>query len=432
MPSEPATPVVPTTHPPAGVPPPLLAASTRRPSSGRRFLIFLLSVYLGLFLADAAFSLADDTLTAFFGLHFLSVLRLLVGVFAVLMAVLIYGLMALTPMVPKRFFLPLTLSNLAAMLVSVPLLIYFYSRIQLIGWSISLCQVILGLGILYCSQGGFKFRWPLVGMSQLNPRRFSWLNLSGFVLVNIFVLVPVVIVYLFLSIALAVDHFSEGFVALRPSGITVQVRKYVRDDGKVIELFPMAHVADADFYQKVSETFPTNSIILMEGVTDDQNLLTNKISYKRMARSLGLAEQHEQFKPGLGKIVPADVDIGIFSKETIGLLNLVMLIHANGINPEILRQLTLYTPPPNFEEQLFADLLGKRNEHLLGEIQSHLAQSDNLMIPWGAAHMPGIAHGILKSGFHLDETREYMVIRFRGFGSSGKAAGPVSGNAKAD
>jgi hypothetical protein len=46
--------------------------------------------------------------------------------------------------------------------------------------------------------------------------------------------------------------------------------------------------------------------------------------------------------------------------------------------------------------------------------------------------MPGIARGILKSGFHLDETREYMVIRFRGFGSSGKAAGPASGEAKAD
>jgi hypothetical protein len=335
-------------------------------------------------------------------------------------------------MVPKRLFLPLTLSNLAAMLVSVPLVIYFYNRMQLIGWSISLCQVILGLGILYCSQGGFKFRWPLVGMSQLNLRRFSWLNLSGFVLVNIFVLVPAVIVCLLIGTALAVDHFSEGFVALRPSGISVQVRKYLRDDGKMIELFPMAHVADAGFYRKVSQTFPTNSIILMEGVSDDENLLTNKISYKRMARSLGLAEQHEEFTPGQGKMVRADVDISIFSKETIGLLNLVMLVHAKGVNPEILQQLTLYTPPPNFEEQLFADLLGKRNEHLLGEIQSHLAQSDNLMIPWGAAHMPGIARGILKSGFHLDETREYMVIRFRGFGSSGKTAGPASGDTKAD
>ncbi|MEJ0091214.1 MAG: hypothetical protein WDM80_15900 [Limisphaerales bacterium] len=107
-----------------------------------------------------------------------------------------------------------------------------------------------------------------------------------------------------------------------------------------------------------------------------------------------------------------------------------MLIHAKGMNPDALQQLSLYTPPPHFEEQLFDDLLGKRNEHLLGEIQSHLAHSDNLMIPWGAAHMPGIARGILKDGFRLDQTQEYMVIHFRGFGSSGKVAGQTNGDHK--
>lgn len=432
MPSEPAPPAGPTNHPPSGVPPPLLAASTHRPSSGRQFLAVLLSLYLGLFLIDAVASFADASMILFFNLHFFSVISAIISFFAIVASVLIYLSMGLTPMIPKRLFLPLTLFNLVAMLAVIPLTIYHYDRLSLIGWSVTTCQVICGLGILYCSQGGFKFRWPLVGLNQLNLRRFSWLNLSGFVLVNIFVLVPAVIVYLLIGTALAVDHFSEGFVALRPGGISVQVRKYVRDDGKMIELFPMAHVADAGFYRKVSQTFPSNSVILMEGVSDDGNLLTNKISYKRMARSLGLAEQHEQFEPGLGKIVPADVDIGIFSKETIGFLNLVMLVHAKGVNPEILQQLMLYQPPPNFEAQLFDDLLGKRNEHLLGEIQSHLAQSDNLMIPWGAAHMPGIARGIQKSGFHLDQTREYMVIRFRGFGSPGKAAGPASGEAKAD
>ncbi|MEJ0091213.1 MAG: hypothetical protein WDM80_15895 [Limisphaerales bacterium] len=209
--------------------------------------------------------------------------------------------MALTPMIPKRIFLPLTLFNLAATLASIPFLIYHYNRIHLIGWGVSTCQLIFGLLIFGWVQSGFKFRWPLVAVNQLNPRRFSWLNIFGFVLANIFVLLPAVIIYLFFSAALAVDHFSEGFVALRPGGIMVQVRKYVRDDGKTIELFPMAHVADADFYQKVSRMFPSNSIILMEGVTDEQNLLTNKISYKRMAKTLGLAEQHDEFSPAWPK-----------------------------------------------------------------------------------------------------------------------------------
>jgi len=46
------------------------------------------------------------------------------------------------------------------------------------------------------------------------------------------------------------------------------------------------------------------------------------------------------------------------------------------------------------------------------------------MVPWGAAHMPGIAREIIKSGFHLAETREYMVIRFRGVDNQGKEDRP--------
>ncbi len=436
MPNEPQIPTAPdnlqscSVPPVIAVPPTLPAEANHPASSGRKALTILLSVYLGLFLVDALVSFADDSFALFFGIHALSIIRGLVAFTAVLMALLVYVLMALTPMIPKRLFLPLTLFNLAATLVSIPFMIYHYDRLYLITWSVSACQLIFGLAALYVVLGGFRFHWPLVPASQLNPRRFSWLNLFGFVLANIFVLLPAVIIYLFFSAALAVDHFSDGFVALRPGGIMVQVRKYVRDDGKTIELFPMAHVADAGFYQKVSQTFPSNSIILMEGVTDEQNLLTNKISYKRMAQSLGLAEQHEEFSPGLAKMERADVDISIFSKETIGILNLIMMIHAKGMNPDALQQLSLYTPPPHFEVQLFDDLLGKRNQHLLGEIKSHLADSDNLMIPWGAAHMPGIARGIEKDGFHLKETQEYMVIHFGGSRNSTKVTAQPAGNEK--
>lgn len=384
----------------------------------------LLSLYLGLFVADATISLADATWTALSGFHFLPVFGGLLSFLGWLMAGLIYGLMALTPMIPKRIFLPLTLFNPAAMLAAIPLAIFFYDRLQLIGWAVSACQAILGLFVFCRVAGGFKFRWPVFAVDQFNPRAFSWANLAGFLAITLCVLLPAGLLYLAFNAALAVDHFSEGFVSLRPGGISVQVRKYVRDDGKVIELFPMAHVADAGFYRQVSQTFPTNSLILMEGVSDDQNLLTNKITYRRMARSLGLAEQREEFNPGRGKQVRADVDIGEFSAETIGFLNLVMLVHAWGVNPDVLIQLARYSPPPHFEERLFADLLARRNRHLLGEIQARLPETDNLMIPWGAAHMPGIAREIQRTGFRLVETREYQVIRFGGFDPSKKVAGP--------
>ena len=186
----------------------------------------------------------------------------------------------------------------------------------------------------------------------------------------------------------------------------------------------MSHVADASFYQKVSQTFPTNSIILMEGVTDNENLLTNKISYKRMAATLGVAEQHEAFAPTRGEMVRADVDVDRFSPETIDCLNLVMLVHSKGLNPGVLQKLMQYEPSPQTVEQIFDDILTKRNQHLLEEIHSHLPQSDNIMVPWGVAHMPEIAKEIQKSGFHLEETREYLVIRFHGFRNQSKGTSP--------
>jgi hypothetical protein len=210
----------------AGSPPPLPPEPVPTPSAGRQVLAILLSGCLGLFLADAVISLLDDTLSLCFGIHLLAGTRGMMCLLAVLMALLVYALMGLTPMIPKRLFLPLTLFNPLATLAVVPFAIYAYSRLQEVAWVISVCQLIFGLSILYVVQGGFEFRWPLVAETHLAARRFSWRNLSVFLLVNLLVLLPAVIVYLVLSAALAVGHFSEGFLALRPGGLTVQVRKY--------------------------------------------------------------------------------------------------------------------------------------------------------------------------------------------------------------
>ena len=236
-------------------------------------------------------------------------------------------------------FLPVTLYSPLALLVVVPCLIYFNGHIQTFAWIISLGQVVLGMGLFYWLQGGFKLCWQLVPESWLKDRSFSWRNLLVFVLASL-VGVPAVIAYLVLCTSLAVNHFSDGFVKLRPAGLTVQVRKYVRDDGKTIQLFPMAHVGDAGFYRALSESFQTDSTILMEGVTDNRNLLTNKITYKRMAASLGLSEQQKEFTPSRGQMVRADVDIGQFTTNTIDFLNLVMLIQSKGLNDENMLKLT--------------------------------------------------------------------------------------------
>jgi len=367
---------------------------------------------MALFLTDGVVSLLDDSLILFLDVHALTGLRGILFPFAMLMALVIYCLMGLTPMIPKRLFLPLALFNPLAGLLVIPFSIYAYGRIQQVAWAISFYQVVFGLGMLYLIQRGPKLRWPLVEQTRLKGRAFSWRNLSVFLLVNVFVLVPAVIAYCAVCASLAVDHFSDGFLALRPEGLRAQVRKYVHDDGKMIQLVPMSHIGETDFYRDLAESFPTNATVLMEGVTDDRNLLTNKISYKHMATTIGVSEQQKEFRPR-GHVMRADLDVGEFTKGTVDFLNLAMLLHTMGLTPETMTELMKYSEMPHFEEQLLDDVLRKRNRHLLGEIQARLQQSDHIIVPWGAAHMPGIAKGIQESGFRVSQAREVMVIRFR-------------------
>ena len=395
-------------------PPPLLPQSPApKSSSPPSTLTILLSVYLGLFLAEAIASLLNHSAAAVFKLNLFSIVSGPLAALLIVASIGLYVLMAFVPAIPKRVFLPLALFIPLAALAAMPLTIYFYGGLRLIDCGVSLVQLGMGLAAIYWAQGGLRWHWPLITENRFNLQRFSWRHLFGFVFVNIFLLLPGVAVYLFLCASLAVDHFSDGFVALRTHGLTVQARKYVRDDGKTVQLFPMAHVADRAFYKTLADSFTSNSIALMEGVSDEQGLLTNHISYQKMAESLGLAEQQKEFKPTQGEIVKADVDVSVFATNTLGFLNLVMMVHAKGFRPDIAMQLIQFTPAPGFEQELLDDLLHKRNRHVVEALRSRLEDSEEFIVPWGAAHMPGIAKEIEKLGFRLKESRDFTVLRFR-------------------
>ncbi len=413
------------THPPGGTPGGTISPGTpaAAPSAASQWLAAFLSLFVLMFLTDGILSFVGDSLILFKNLHWLDGLRILTGLAVFVLSLVTYALMALTPRVPKRLFVPLSLFGPVSTLLGIPFAIYHYQQTEWISWLTSGVELLAGVGVLVLLKGRGKLGWPLVPFRYLTGRGFSWLNLIVFVLANIFGLVPLTLVYLFICTSVGVSYYTDGFMGLHSGGFTMQARTYTRADGKTIQLFPMSHVAEADFYENVEQTFPTNSIILMEGVTDEHNLLTNKISYKRMAQSLGLAEQHEKFVPERGKRVRADIDIDQFSTNTISLLNLVMQIHAHGVNATDVQSLMQFAPSPDFANELFNDLLIKRNDHLLEEIQDHLPQTEYIVVPWGVAHMPGIAREIQKLGFHLQATRQFTAIRF--FHASNPASPPA-------
>lgn len=381
----------------------------------REFLAILLSLGLLLFLADGLLSLADDSLILLLQSHALSVVRNAVAPMTLLIMLGLYMLIGLTPAIPRRIFLPIAFFHLVAGLAALPFLIYAFERIQLVVWAVSLLQVLLGLAILHRLLGGFGFRWPLVTPRALTGRLFTWRHSGIFVLVNLLLVLPLVVIYLGLWANRAVHHFSDGFVALTTEGLKMEARKYVREDGKSILLLPMSHIGERDYYQRIAKSFTTNSIILAEGVTDRKGLLTNKLSYERLASSLGVAEQQKMFpKPErTNAVVPADVDVEEFARSTIDFLNFTARFHARGLDRESALQLLLDSGAHSHED-LIDDILHLRNERVLEEIGKQLQRADHLVVPWGAAHMPGIARGIQALGFRPTDRTEYVAIRFRG------------------
>ena len=384
------------------------------PSSWRKLVAILLSLFLGLFLASGLASVLDDSCVLFWGNHLFTNISGILTFLTLLAAVLVYGLMGLTPVMPKRIVLPVV-GFMALSLLAAPLaMIFYYQRILQYDLLASCAIVVLGLAMIRWLQGGWKPRWPVVADKHLGMRAFSWLNLSLFLLINLFVLLPVIAVYLGGCASVAVNRFTDGFMALRPAGVVVQARKYTREDGKTVLLFPMSHIADSSFYRSVMQTVSSNSVVLLEGVTDKSNLLTHGISYKWAAKSLHLAEQHEAFKLQQGELVRADVDVSQFSSNTLALLNIVALIHAQGVNPQTMSLLMGYTPTEDVEQQLLDDILLRRNEHLLEVLRARLPDANDFIIPWGAAHMAGISKEIQKSGFHLVATHDFVAIHFGG------------------
>ena len=391
----------------ASVPPPLPDGAQ---NAARPVLTAILSLALVIFLGSGLVSFFSDTLLLVINRQDLAVMAALGSLIMILTGFGLYCLMALMPGVPKRYFLPISLFLPVMTIAILPLLVYFKEHVLLIVWGLSLAQVLLGLLIVHRLQGGFRFCWPLFPERRLVERKFSWGNLVGVVMMGVFLLVPALLFYLAFSAKLAVEHFTDGFVAVHPSGISMQVRHYTRDDGRKIMLVPMSHVGESEFYEDLAASFPANSVILMEGVTDTSKLANTHSDYSKMAKAVGGVEQTKVFRPK-GEIVAADMDMSEFSPATLDLIKTAMLLHAKGVTPETLPILMKPTPP-GLEKQLMNDILTRRNHHLLGVIQQRLPTAEVIVVPWGAAHMPEIHREIQKLGFHVVDTKEYVAIRF--------------------
>ena len=233
------------------------------------------------------------------------------------------------------------------------------------------------------------------------------------------------------------NMFSNGFSLYScPS-------KYQDETGRTVDLIPMVHIADFNFYNTVTNDFLFGSnMVLGEGVNDQQGLLKNKkVEYSRAANLLGfhylVRQRHYAWA------VNCDGDVGDHSQKEIESIKEI----ADLCNSETFEELMLkckkysdeYAKDKN-KRQERKELLDKRNlilekcfdsilsdqlyvrkkiyddsqqpfkrksnpntyENMLAtldDFSNTSARYQRIAIPWGAAHMPYFHEMLKKKGF---------------------------------
>lgn len=367
------------------------------------------NIYIVLFLVDSIISLVNALTGWLFGIHPLLAVQTIIGLTVVVMSFPLYFFIGTMQGSRKRVAVPLMVFAIwSSLFAGLPLPIFFgFERTTFILSIIQPCVFVIAVAVLWNSGGNkhWLYRAPAFG-----PVSFRWARLFGFLAANIFLVFPLIVVFLTVSLSLAVSHFSRDFLRIGLDGISVEARTY-RYEGKTIFLLPTAHIAQDGFYEKSIAPLPVdNTVVLPEGVTDKNKLLRDGLSYKGMADTLGLKTQDNQVFVTDRKWRYCDVDISEFSEDTIAFIRNCAAFYrlwASGDREMALQKMA--SAPQIDHRLLLKELLEYRNHRVTDCINDCLPTYDNIVIPWGAAHMPGIENVILEWGGTLSERRKIQV-----------------------
>jgi hypothetical protein len=397
------------------------------------------NLFLVLFIADGGLSLLDELVSLLSPVSFLSGVRSVLACSVIVMAALVYLCLGIDRRLPKRVFLPLTL-----FVFWCPLSVWFFPALAgnrtyaLLAATAQVALVMLPLS-RFRKDGSRSLTMP---PAMFDAPLFSLKNTLVFGAVNLFV-IPLALVMLVLYTANSyMAEYTSGFMRLAPGGLYMTDRVYRRGN-RTIRLAGMIHVGEKKYYDELAGSVaPGRTIVLAEGVTDDKNLLRNRLDYGRVAGFLGLTSQEkmhfrgkliapealdepqapcrgggekEQASPA--DILRADVDISAFRPPTILLLNtmgkLLQETHSIvkgllAINAWAEKNITR-----EMNDVIMDDILYRRNREVIRYLGKALDRYDTVVIPWGAMHMKEIEEEVLKRGYRLQEERERVSIDFR-------------------
>jgi hypothetical protein len=378
----------------------------------------LISIYLAGFLLDALLSIAAGWLP-------ISTVHHLVAWIVFVLGLALYAGAAFDQRLPKRLILPSVLFLVWTNLCGAFPLAFVAPKSYLL--ALGVAQLLIALGLLVVHR-----RWratpPPLG------RAFSWRTFSLITLPTLLALPFILLFALLNALGIGVEKHSHGYVKLRPEGLMLEERELAKD-GRHVRLVSMMHVGDKSFYDQILASLPPEeiAIVLVEGVTDDHGVLKSHFSYDKIARLFGLSSQEnsslqefartavtgtEEKSPARNSRVVyrhADVDISTFQPLTLEYIGALGEILSDPTMETLSRVVSAPDTPfknPDVEAVVMGDILDQRNLHLMAEIGSALETSHDVVVPWGALHLPYVEAELKKQGFEETHRIDRPIIRF--------------------
>jgi hypothetical protein len=215
---------------------------------------------------------------------------------------------------------------------------------------------------------------------------------------------------------------SNGFVSFDLHGISVDDRRYARAD-REIRLVGMMHLGEETAYGELVRSFVRDStVVLAEGVSDEEGVLQEHLAYEPAAQALGLSSQ-DDLERYLAESTPdgeapewpvvrhADLDASEFSPTTIEFLDWAAEVWSSGsVLAALLRIRERPAHDPESLRVVWRDIFELRNQLLLAEIDAALEDYERIVVPWGALHLPAIEQAVTKDGFvQTGATRRRLI-----------------------
>lgn len=387
----------------------------------RPWLRWLANGFVLAYAADACLSGFDETLRAATGSTALLVPRNVLARLVVWASSCVPLVVVVTPRPPAPIFLLLSLSALWLNFGAAPLPLWLGSPRALAVGAVAIQLAIAALSFVWIRRRNGGTGWLLREAALAGPafaplRSLVWG--AGMLLVG----PPLIALYLVLWTTTSIQQATQGFIAFDASGVVLSDRRYRLEDREV-RLVAMMHLGEGEGYRALVRSFGgEETVVLQEGVTDEEGLMETPLSYGRAAAILGLDEQEAletYYEEGdeLDDDEPspvflhADLDVSTFAPETRAWLERIAQLYAADDFWADLRAFGAWTSERAAEwPTVQRDLFARRNEHVLARLDEVLVDYPRVVVPWGALHLPTLEAAVLQRGFErADETRHRLV-----------------------